>query len=70
MELGGGPQGGVEEEEESAAQCDPTPLPNLKGPIIVLESMQMITTPGGNEIFGESMYWLLAIRIAHKLGIH
>ena len=58
MELGRGPQGGEEEEEEeeSAAQCDPAPLPNLKGLIIVLESMQMITTPVGNEIFGESMY--------------
>ena len=56
MELGGGLQGGVGEEEESEAQCVPAPLPNLKGRIIVLESMQMITIPvRWRGEFGESM---------------
>ena len=43
LELGGGPAAlEEEEEEESAAECVPAPLPNLKGHIIVLQSMPMI----------------------------
>ena len=42
LELRGGPEALEEEGEESAAECVPAPLPNLKGRIIVLESKQMI----------------------------
>ena len=46
MQLGGRPQAGEEEEEDSeAARCVAAPLPSLQGRIIVLEGMQMITTP-------------------------